>query len=123
MLFWRDKANLWTLITPPTVWALHFMFCYVVAAVACAKSGMRADLAGVHTAIAVATALALALILLAAWSSYRRWGTGSELPPYDEPTSEHREMFLGISTFLVSGLSLVAVIFVALPALFITDCR
>lgn len=123
MLFWRDKFDLWSLITPPSVWAIHFLFCYVVAAVVCAKFGMQADLGQVRTAIIVATGVAAGLILASAAAGYRRWSIGSELPPYDHPTSENRVQFLGVSTFLVSCLSLVGVIFVALPVLFITDCR
>ncbi|WP_027136191.1 hypothetical protein [Geminicoccus roseus] len=122
-MFWREKANLWTLITPPTVWALHFLFCYVVAAIACAKFGRAADLDGTRIVIAVATVAAAGLIVVAAVTARHHWSIGSELPPYDEPTSQDRERFLGVSTFLVSCLSFVGVIFVAMPALFISDCR
>ena len=34
------KVTLWTLIVPPTVWAGHFLFCYLWVSVSCAK---RAD--------------------------------------------------------------------------------
>lgn len=120
MLLWRDKANLWTLILPPAVWALHFLFCYVAAAIACAKGG---DLGALRPAIAAATALATALILLSGAQAYRHWGFGSDLPPHDQATDEDRQHFLGLATLLVSALSLVSVAFVALPALFVTDCR
>ena len=123
MLFWRDKADLWTLFTPPTVWSLHFLFCYVVAAIECAKVGVQSDLSVTRLAIGGATALALAVIALCGFFGYRRWGAGSELPPYDEPTNEHREQFLGVCTLLLASLSFVGVAFVALPPVFITDCR
>ena len=123
MLFWRDRANLWTLITPPTVWAIHFMVCYGIAAVECAKSGMQSDLFVTRVAISVATVVALALIGMSGLFGYRHWGVGSELPPYDAPTSEQREQFLGVCILLVSCLSFVGVVFVALPPVFITDCR
>jgi hypothetical protein len=123
MLLLRDKANLWLLIAPPTIWALHFLFCYVFAAVVCAKSGLQADLHAIQVAIAIATGVAAVLILLAGFKAYHHWRPSTELPPYDDPSDDDREQFLGISTFLLSGLSLVGVIFVALPALFMADCR
>jgi hypothetical protein len=123
MLIWRERANLWTLITPPAVWAVHFLVCYVAAAVLCAKGGMATDFTIVRATVLGATVPALVFILLAGIASYRRWGLDNELPPYDEPTSEHQESFLGIATFLVCGLSFIGVIFVAMPAIFISDCR
>ncbi|WP_223861535.1 hypothetical protein [Geminicoccus harenae] len=123
MLRFGDKANLWFLIAPPTIWALHFLFCYVTAAVICAKSGLSADLRPIQIAIGAATVVAALLIVAAGWKAYRHWRPSSELPPYDDPSDDDREQFLGISTFLLSCLSLVGVVFVALPALFIADCR
>ncbi|MBS7544738.1 hypothetical protein [Ancylobacter oerskovii] len=120
MLFRRDTANMWTLITPPTVWALHFLFCYVAAAIVCAKD--PSWLPGLRLAIAGATLLALGLILLAGLQAHRHWGFGDDLPPHDEATDEDRQHFLGFATLLLVGLSAVAVLFGALPALFITEC-
>lgn len=121
MLLWRDKANLWTLILPPSVWALHFLFCYVAAATVCAKAG--SDFGDLRLAIAGATVLALGLIVASGVQAYRHWGFGSDMPPHDAATDEDRQRFLGLATLLVCTLSLVSVIFVALPALFLTDCR
>ena len=33
------SVSLWTLIVPPTVWAAHFLFSYLWAAIHCAKVG------------------------------------------------------------------------------------
>ena len=33
------KVTLWTLIVPPSVWAAHFLFSYLWAAIRCAKLG------------------------------------------------------------------------------------
>ena len=33
----REIESLWTLFTAPVVWALHFLVCYVGAAIFCAK--------------------------------------------------------------------------------------
>ncbi|WAC27180.1 hypothetical protein [Ancylobacter sp. SL191] len=122
MLLWRDKANLWTLILPPTVWAVHFTFSYVAAAVACARDP-QTDLNGVQIAVGLATLVALAAILLSGWQAVRHWGFGSDLPPHDQATDEDRQRFLGLSTLLVSALSAIAVVFAAFPVIFITDCR
>ena len=36
----REVESLWTLFTAPIVWALHFLVCYVGAAIYCAKPGL-----------------------------------------------------------------------------------
>lgn len=36
------RVTLWTLIVPPTTWAVHFLFSYLWAAVSCAKLGQWA---------------------------------------------------------------------------------
>ena len=38
-IFPRQVESLWTLFTAPVVWAVHFLVCYVLAAVCCAKRG------------------------------------------------------------------------------------
>lgn len=35
----RLRVTLWTLIVPPTVWAVHFLFSYLWAAISCEKIG------------------------------------------------------------------------------------
>ena len=35
----KEIETLWTLFTAPVIWAFHFLFCYVAAAVWCAKRG------------------------------------------------------------------------------------
>ncbi|EHM02737.1 hypothetical protein HMPREF9946_00811 [Acetobacteraceae bacterium AT-5844] len=130
----RDKADLWTLLMPPAVWALHFLFCYVAAAVTCAKFAsvnlnrpgtgqILASLEPLRLTIAVATIIALILIGISARQAWRHWGFGIEDPPHDQPTDEDRQRFLGYATLLLSGLSFVSVIFIALPAFLIQDCR
>jgi hypothetical protein len=130
----RDKADLWTLLMPPTVWAVHFLFCYVVAAVHCAKVGginltepsagiSFAALGEVRPLVAVGTVVALGLIVVSAWQAWRHWGPDLEGLPHDDATPEDRQSFLGFATLLLSGLSFVSVIFIALPAFLIQDCR
>ena len=68
------------------------------------------------------TVLSLALIVVSVLLAWRQWGFGTGEPPHDEPTRRDRLLFQGYATLLLSGLSFVAVIFTALPALFLTDC-
>lgn len=119
----REIESLWTLFTAPVVWAVHFLACYVGAAVFCAKQeaiGLGFD--AVRLGIAAATVLALALIALSAWLAWRQWGFGADDPPHDDPSGHSRRLFQGFATLLLSGLSFVAVIYAALPVLFLTEC-
>ncbi|KAA2213407.1 hypothetical protein [Teichococcus oryzae] len=130
----RKRADLWTLMMPPTIWALHFLFCYLVAAVTCAKRGgviltkpnpgvSFATLEGLQIWVTGGTAVALLLIAISARQAWRHWGFGLEDPPHDAATPEDRQRFLGYATLLLSALSFVSVIFIALPAYLILDCR
>ena len=119
----RQVESLWTLFTAPVVWALHFLACYVGAAIFCEKPWLFGnDFANLRLAIAGLTALSLAMIVVSAALAWRQWGFGIGDPPHDDPTRSDRLLFQGYATLLLSGLSFVAVIFTALPALFITAC-
>lgn len=119
----REVESLWTLFTAPVVWALHFLVCYIVAAIFCEKPDLfGGDFFTLRILIAAVTALALAMIVLSAALAWRQWGFGAGDPPHDAPTRDDRLRFQGYATLLLSALSFVAVIFTALPALFISGC-
>jgi Kef-type K+ transport system membrane component KefB len=119
----KEVESLWTLFTAPTVWAMHFLACYVGAAIFCEKPGLLGnDFDSLRIAISVVTVLALAMIVVSAILAYRQWRFGAGDPPHDDPTRSDRLLFQGYATLLLSGLSFVAVIFTALPALFINEC-
>jgi predicted permease len=119
----RQVETLWTLFTAPVVWALHFVLCYAGAAIFCEKPYLLGDdFDNLRISIGVVTVLALAMIVLAAMLAWRQWGFGSGDPPHDDPTRRDRLLFQGYATLLLSGLSFVAVVFTAMPALFITGC-
>ena len=119
----REVESLWTLFTAPVVWALLFLHCYIAAAIFCEKPDLLGgDFGHLRIAIGIVTALALAMIVVAAALAWRQWGFGSGDPPHDDPTRRDRLLFQGYATLLLSGLSFVAVIFTALPALFLTEC-
>jgi len=119
----KEIESLWTLFTAPVVWALHFLACYVGAAVFCEKPGFLGnDFDNLRLAIGVLTVLSLATIVLSAALAWRQWGFGTDDPPHDAPTRQDRLHFQGYATLLLSGLSFVAVIFTAMPALFVFEC-
>ncbi|AXV16346.1 hypothetical protein CYG48_11915 [Neorhizobium sp. SOG26] len=120
----REIETLWTLFTAPAVWALHFVVCYVLAAIFCAKRLPESfTFDTVRIWLLVITLVALAMIVLSAYLAWRQWGYGKGDPPHDEPTREERRHFQGFATLLLSGLSFVAVIYVAIPLFFIAECQ
>nr|WP_093007676.1 hypothetical protein [Sphingomonas palmae] len=114
------RVTLWTLIVPPTVWAVHFLFCYLWVAVSCAKQG---GFARFPIAFVAGTILALGIIVASGAIAFVQSRTPGDPPPHDESTGIDRTRFLATATLLLAGLSFVAVLFTAAPALMLTDCR
>jgi len=120
----KEIETLWTLFTAPVVWALHFLASYGAFSVYCAKAS-AAGFSFAHLRITLAgiTVAALLVIVLAAWLAWRQWGFGIQDPPHDAPTDRSRTLFQGFATLLLSGLSFVAVLYGALPLVFIEGCQ
>lgn len=119
----KEIETLWTLFTAPVVWALHFLACYVGAAIYCAKEDVvEFGFGVVRAGIAAVTAAALAMIVLSAFLAWRQWGFGTYDPPHDDPTLHDRRRFQGFATLLLSGLSFIAVIYTGMAALMISGC-
>lgn len=119
----REVESLWTLFTAPVIWALHFLLCYVGTAIFCEKPDfLGLDFDNLRIAIGALTASALVLIVMSAILAWRQWNFGTVDLPHDDPSRKDRLLFQGYATLLLSGLSFVAIIFTALPALFITQC-
>ncbi|MBW3563289.1 MAG: hypothetical protein KY459_01010 [Acidobacteria bacterium] len=118
------KESLWRLIASPTIWAAHFMLCYVTAAIWCAKYVARTGtLEPIRWAILVFTAVALVGIAWNGWDGYRRHRFGDAHLPHDDDTPADRRRFLGFATMLLAGLSGVAVIYAAFVAIVFRSCR
>jgi hypothetical protein len=118
-------TDLWRVIAAPIVWALHFLFCYVYGAVYCAKAGRDASLDGPTLVIVGATVVALALIAL---STHRLWKVrGRSLTDddfeFEHNTPEERHRFLSHVALMLCVLSAVAVLYVAIPMLYLSSCR
>ncbi len=119
----EQDESLWILVVSPTVWAVHFLLCYITAAVWCAKVvGRSGTLDAVQVTIGVYTALALVGIGVAGWIAFRRHSHGTATAPHDFDTPGDRHRFLGFAALLLSGLSAVGVLYVALTAVFIGSC-
>ena len=118
-----EKANLWFLIAPPTIWALHFLFCYSYAAVRCAKGGRAGTLGDVRTMVVIATMVALAIVVASGYVAWAQSITEGDPPPHQESTDEDRLRFLAVATLLLAGLSFIAILFTAIPAFIFEDCR
>lgn len=119
----EKKEALWWLAVSPTIWAAHFLLSYVTAAIWCARVvGRDGSLMTVRIAIAFYTAAALAGIVLTGLRGHRRRKIGLESTPHDADTPEDRTQFLGFATVLLSALSAIATIYVALVALFMKTC-
>jgi hypothetical protein len=120
----EKRESLWLLIASPTIWAAHFMTCYITAAIWCAKVATReAALGPVRWAIVGYTLVALVGIAWNAHAGWRRHNLGVAQLPHDEDTPEDRTRFLGFSTLLLAGLSAIATVFAALVVLYFKDCR
>ena len=118
-------TDLWRVIAAPIIWAAHFLFCYVYAAVYCAKAGRDAPLLDVRIAVVMATVVALVLLGLATrhlWGVRGRSITNSDYE-FEHNTPEERHRFLSHVALMLCVLSAVAVIYVAIPAAYLTSCR
>lgn len=122
-LYYRD--SLWSLIAGPTIWAVHFLFCYIAAAVFCAKStDPVADFYGLKIAIGVATVMALIGIVIAGVQAVDDWRRALNAEwAVDEDSLAFRRRFVGRAAFLLAGLSAVGTIYVGMTILFVSSCR
>jgi hypothetical protein len=119
------RGSLWMLTIAPTIWAAHLLLCYITAAIWCAKLVSSAGpLDGIRSAIMWYTAVALVGIAITGWEGARRHRSGgTEATTHDLDTAGDRYRFLGFATLLLSGLSAVAVLYLALAASYFDTCR
>jgi hypothetical protein len=118
-------TDLWSVIIAPTLWALHFLVCYVGAAIYCQKLGRDAPLGDIRLLVLGATAVALVGI---GWSTLRLWRVrGRSLTDndfeYEHDTTEERHRFLSHVALMLCVLSAVAVVYVTIPMLYLSSCR
>jgi hypothetical protein len=120
----EENESLWMLTAGPATWAAHFLLCYLTAAIWCAKcAGVDSSLRHVRVAIAAYTVIALVGIGLTGWRGFQRHSFEGSTQPHDFDSPADRHRFLGFATLLLSGLSAVATLYVALAAVFIGSCH
>lgn len=117
------SASLWRITFAPTLWALHFVASYAATAVVCTRlAGGEEAILGLRGLIAVLTVLALGGILAIGVRSWISWDL-IDNGTYETTRAESRHAFLSHISFLLSIVSGIGVVFVALPALVLTTCR
>jgi len=67
--------------------------------------------------------LALLPVALIGVRAFRRQRIGAPAPEHDLDSSLDRHRFLAFATLLLSGLSAVAIVYAALAAVFVENCR
>jgi hypothetical protein len=118
----EKKERLWTLAASPTIWALHFLAAYGIAAVYCAKLP-SASFEPARIAIVIVTALALGGVAVLGWRGWTRHRLVSAKLPHDDDSPLDRHRFLGFATALLSGMSAIAIGFEALAVFLVGSCR
>ncbi len=127
--FAEESSSLWRITAGPLIWAIHFVISYASSAVYCAKFGADAEsIAVFRLTVGALTLAALLGIALVGWRGWRQWDMRADRA--DDPDDrnqrgidEDRHQFLGHAAFLLSIISVVGVIYVALPVVFIETCR
>jgi uncharacterized membrane protein len=118
-------VDLWRVIAAPIIWALHFLFCYVFVAIYCEKFGRASDLTTAKYWIVAATLIALAGIAwltMGIWRVRARSVTDNDFE-FEHNSPEERHRFLSHAALMLSVLSAIAVLYVVIPALYLSTCR
>jgi len=119
--FAEEQASLFRITLAPLVWAIHFVVCYGLVAVTCAKGW---DIAAVRTGLLIFSAAALAGIGWVGFAAWRQWNVAETGDFVNRGgRAEDRHHFLGHAAFLLSVISVVGVVFVSLPLIMIGGCQ
>jgi hypothetical protein len=124
----RARWPLFMFVAGPIIWSVHFLLVYLVTEAGCSGDGpgLRLFDPPVPKAVTLAaTAAAAATALGCATWWYRRWQASEHGPVADEAAdlADHdRGGTLAFTGFLLSLLSVVAILFVGLPALVLPSC-
>ncbi|MEQ8899516.1 MAG: hypothetical protein RID23_20750 [Roseovarius sp.] len=118
--FAEERASLMKVTMGPLIWAGHFVICYGLVAVICAK-GWDIELA--RTGLLVFSLGSLAAIGWVGWNSWRQWNP-RETGDYVNRAggAEDRHHFLGHAAFLLAIIAFLGVVFVSLPLVMLEGC-
>jgi hypothetical protein len=119
--FAEEQASLFKITLGPLIWAVHFVICYGLVAVTCAKGW---DIGAMRTGLLVASVLALGGIGQVGRTAWRQWNVAAT-GDYANRSGrvEDRHHFLGHAAFLLAIISLIGVVFVSLPLVLIGGCQ
>lgn len=116
------RDQLWWIAIAPSLWAMHFLACYLTAAIWCEKVSAPRDQFWLNALVTCYSVVAMVGIAVVGWLSYQSFRRGD--PPlsygFDDPA--HRTHFLGFTAFLLSLLSGVATAFTILVFLLVGTC-
>lgn len=116
-----DQGSIWILVAAPTLWAIHFVASYVLAATWCAKVGQ--SLSGPAWIIVGMGAVCIALILWLAVIAIRRYGAVFLIfEEITESSKKGRDKFIGHVSLLLCTLSAVAILFTVIPGFVFSTC-
>lgn len=116
------SERLWVPVVAPMIWAIHFMACYITAALWCGRFAPASPVGGFRLMIGAYSVVAMAGIAACFVHGLRRHRFQLPSRPHDDDTPEDRRHFVAFTTTLLAGLSLVATVFVAFAGLAIDGC-
>lgn len=119
--FAEEQASLFKITLGPLIWALHFVACYGLVAVTCAKGW---DIDAVRIGLILFSGAALCGIAVIGRSAWRQWNVAETGDFVNRGgRAEDRHHFLGHAAFLLAIISLIGVVFVTLPLVLIGGCQ
>lgn len=120
----EHEESLWRLTIAPLVWLAHLLLCYVTVALWCEKLAERGGSLETPRWLALGyTVLALAALVASGLQARGRYRPRGQHFPQEFDTRQSRHTFLGFAQLLLTLLSALGVIYVALPFGFISACR
>jgi ABC-type uncharacterized transport system permease subunit len=112
----------WTgIFVPFAIWMGYFIAVYAAVSIGCVRGLATTEYAGVNVitlALVLIAALTMVAMLVFGWIGYRGWRTARD---HDAPGERAR--FAGVVTMLVTGLAVVATLWVALPVFMLHPCQ
>lgn len=118
----KHKHSLWRLGLSPVIWGIHFLLCYIIVALWCAKYPWI-ELNTIRVVISIITLFAFVVVGWGVISGLRKHQDGEGGLPHDDDSLIDRERFLGFTRFLVSFLSEVAIIYTAYAIFLFRSCE
>ena len=116
------RDPLWMPVAAPVIWVLHFMACYIAAAMWCGRFAGLTPVPVQQLFVLTTTAIATAAIAALFWRALRRHQGESPGESHDADTPEDRAHFVALTTMLLAGLSALGTLFVAFGMWLVPSC-